>query len=111
MFFRDKVHPRDVAKWGVFAGLFEGLYIGLAVVLFSQQYRLATLTGWEVSLSFFLLLFVFVSAIATTIIVFAHPIYSALRKQYRDAAATLVVTLVTLVAVYGVVLFTYKQLF
>lgn len=111
MFFRDKVHTTDVVKWGIIAGLFEGLYIGLAAVFFSQQPRFASLSGWDVSFSFFLTLFVAASAIATTIIVFAHPIFSLLRKQYRDAIATLAVTLVTLVAVYGFVAFTYKQLF
>lgn len=111
MFFRDKVHATEVAKWGILAGLFEGLYIGLAAVLVSQQFRLETLAGWEVRLSFLLSLVIAVSAVVTTVIVLAHPIYSALRRQYVDAIATLLVTLVTLVAVYGFVAFTYKQLF
>lgn len=111
MFFQKKVHLSEVIKWGVFAGLFEGLYIGLAAILLSQQYRLETLIGWEVTIVFLFMLVLSVSAIVTTVIVFAHPIYSLLRKQYRDAVATLLVTLLTLVAVYGFVAFTYRSLF
>jgi len=111
MFFQKKVHLSEVIKWGVLAGLFEGLYIGLAAILLSQQYRLETLIGWEVTIVFLFMLVLSVSAIVTTVIVFAHPLYSLLRKQYRDALATLLVTLLTLVAVYGFVAFTYRSLF
>lgn len=111
MFFADRAHIGDIVKWGILAGLFEGLYLGMATVLLTQKYRLAALVGWELRVSFLFLLFLALSAIITTVIVFAHPLYSLIRKQYRDAAYTVLVTVLTLVAVYGFVQFTYKQLF
>lgn len=111
MFFRDKAHPSEVVKWGIFAALLEGAYIGIAATVLTQKPRLLALTGWELKATFLFLFFLSLGAVITTVIVFAHPIYSLLRKQYKDAFLTLVVTIITLLAVYGFIQFTYKQLF
>lgn len=111
MFFKDKTHPAEISKWGIFAGLVEGMYIGIAAVLLSQQYRLSTLTGWEVRMAFLFLFIMAASGVVATIVVFAHPIYSFMHKQYKDAALTLAVTLLTVIAVYGFIQFTYQRLF
>ena len=109
MFFRDKVHIHEVVKWGIFAGVLEGLYIALATILYGQRGIIESVaSGWEHSASFFLLLLIVVSAIVTTIIVFAHPIYSLMRRHYRDALLTIVVTLITVVISAVLVLFAYQ---
>lgn len=100
MFFQDKVHPLEVVKWGLFAGFVEGMYIALAAVLYANQDLLLALVGeWEYGASLVLLLLIVVSAVATSIIVFAHPIYSVLKKNYKDALLTIAVTLATIVLI------------
>ena len=112
MFFKDKVHPREIIKWGIFAGLFEGLYIGLAAVINSYRGPIESLAGgWAGATTLVLLAFIVVSAIVTSVIVFAHPIYSVVHKNYKDALFTILVTVVTLIAVLVFVLFYYQKVF
>lgn len=112
MFFQDRVHKEDVVKWGIFAGILEGLYIILAAVLYSQRGTLSTIvaTGDQAA-TLVLLTLVAVSAIVTTIIVFAHPMYCFIRRHYLDALLTVLVTLVTLFAVLLFTLYSYRVLF
>lgn len=111
MFFKEKTHPAEVAKWAVFAGMVEGMYIGIVAVLLSQQYLLSTLVGWEVTVALGFLFLLALSGILATIVILANPIYSFMHRQYVDAALTLAVTFATIIAVYGFIQFTYKSLF
>lgn len=111
MFFKDKVHIEEVIKWGVLAGLFEGLYIGLAALLYGYRPALEALAGgWSGAATFILVGLIVISAIITSVIVFAHPIYSLLHRHYKDGLLTVVVTLITVIAVMGFVLFTYQKI-
>ncbi|MBI4122199.1 MAG: hypothetical protein HY461_02615 [Parcubacteria group bacterium] len=103
MFFQEKVHPRVVLKWGILAGILEGAYIAIAAILYSQHVRLFAVAGWERVAAGILLLLIAISAIVTTVIVFAHPLYSLSRRQYREALLTVLVTLLTLSAVSGLI--------
>lgn len=111
MFFKDQVHVSEVIKWGVLAGLFEGLYIGLAALLVSYRPILEALAGgWAGVATFLLIGLITISAIITSVIVFAHPIYSLLHKNYKDGLLTVVITLITIIAVIGFVLFSYQKI-
>ena len=110
MFFKDKVHIQEVIKWGVLAGLFEGLYIGIATLLYAYRHVLVALAGgWSGATTFILVGLITVSAIVTSVIVFAHPIYSLLHKNFRDGLLTVVISIVTVIAVIGFVLFSYQK--
>jgi hypothetical protein len=112
MFFKEKVETSEVIKWGVFAGLLEGAYLGIATVLYAQKSLLMALTdGWQHFTTLFLLLLIVISAIITSIIVFAHPLYSFMQKKYAEGVLTLVTTVIALVAVLGFMLFIFEQLF
>jgi len=109
MFFEEKVHPADVIKWGVVAGLFEGLYIGLATVVYAERSLFIDAAGWPQTATFFLISLIIISAIVTSVIVFAHPIFSAVKKHYQEALLTVLVSLITIIAVIGFVLFVYRN--
>ena len=112
MFFKDEVQATEVIKWGVFAGLVEGGYLGIATVLYAQRNILFALSeGWPHVTLLFLLLLIVISAVISSIIVFAHPIYSLVQKQFREGLLTLITTVITLVAVLGFMLFIFQQLF
>lgn len=112
MFFKGKVDTSEVVKWGILSGFLEGAYIGIVAILYSQASQLAFVsTGFESVATMLLLLLITISGIVTTVIVFAHPLYSALQKRYQEALMTVAVTLVTLLAIYGFTTFTYRQLF
>ena len=97
MFFKDKVHISEVIKWGVIAGFFEGVYIFVAAIIYAKQQTFTSLVGgWEYPAGVFLLLLIALSAVVTTIIVFAHPIHSLLRKHYKDALLTVLVSVATI---------------
>ncbi len=115
MFFQDrpdKVNASEVIKWGILAGFLEGAFIGIAGILYSQKSLLSSvLGGWERGAVLTMLFLIAISAITTSVIVFAHPIYCLLRRHYRDAILTVLVTAATLLAILGFTLFTYRQLF
>lgn len=112
MFFQDKVNLSEVIKWGILAGFLEGAFIGIAGILYSQRSRvLSVVSGWEHGVTLVLLSLIAVGAIVTTVIVFAHPMYCLLRRHYRDALFTVILTLVTICAILGFTVFTYRQLF
>lgn len=96
----DKINTSEVIKWGVFAGVLEGLFIVAATILYAKQGDILALAGgWELSASLFLVVLLAIGAIITTIIVFAHPIYCLIRRHYRDALLTVIVTVATITAI------------
>lgn len=112
MFFREKVHPFEIVKWGVFAGVLEGLFLMMAAVLYAKQSGLAAAVAQgDVATVFLLLSLLSLSAIATSVIVFAHPIYCLLRKQYRDALLMIAVTFLTLLVIVSLSLIAYQAFF
>lgn len=112
MFFQDKVHKEDILKWGIFAGILEGIYIVIAAILYSQRGSLTTiLASGDQASTALLLTLVAISAIITTVIVFAHPMYCFIRRHYLDALLTVVLTLVTMMAVLAFTLYSYRVLF
>lgn len=112
MFFQDKVNVSEVIKWGILAGFLEGAFIGIAGILYSQRELLmGVVGGWERGAVLVMLSLIAISAITTSVIVFAHPIYCLLRGHYRDAILTVFVTMATLLAILGFTLFAYRQLF
>jgi hypothetical protein len=112
MFFEDKMNLSEVIKWGILAGFLEGAFIGIAGILYSQrQLLLSVVSGWEHGVTLVLLSLIALGAIVTTVIVFAHPLYCLLRGHYRDAFYTVILTSVTLIAILGFTVFTYRQLF
>jgi len=112
MFFQEKVETSEIIKWGVFAGLLEGAYIGIATVLYAQKGVITVLSdGWPQATLLFLMFLIVISAIVTSVIVFAHPLYSMMQKKYQEAFLTLGATLVTLIAILGFMLYIFRQLF
>ena len=112
MFFHEKVHPREVVKWGIMAGFLQGLYIGIATLFYAEREGIfSILSGWEHGIIMLLFSFIVISAIITSIIVFAHPIYSITQKRYNEAILTILVTIITLAAITGFVIFAYQNLF
>lgn len=111
MFNSDKVHFTEVIKWGLFDGILVGIYISVATIVLAKHQAISALSGgWEYSASILLLLLIVLSAIITVIIVFARPIFSLLRRNYRDAALTVVVTIITIVLFTLLALFAYPQI-
>lgn len=112
MFFNEDVHPAEVIKWGVFAGLIEGAYLGIATVLYAEKGVISALTdGWPHITFLVLISLIVISAIISSIIVFAHPVYSFMQKRYTEGLLTLITTVITLVAILGFMLFVFHQLF
>lgn len=113
MFFQDKVHKQDVIKWGIFAGILEGIYIVIAAVLYAQRGTLSVVlasTGDEIA-AILLLSLAAISAVVTTVIVFSHPLYCFIRRHYLDALLTVLLTLATLAAVLSFTLYAYRVLY
>lgn len=112
MFFQDKVHKEDVIKWGVFAGILEGIYIVLAAILYAQRGTMTAIFASSDQVAMILLLtLVAISATITTIIVFAHPLHCFIRRHYLDALLTVAVTLLTMVLVLSFTMYAYRILF
>lgn len=97
MFFRKKVKPKEVVKWGVYSGLLEALFIVLFGVLYVNQDIIFPLGGgWELWAVIWMFFLFALSLIVTFVLVLGHPIYSFTQKRYKEGFLTLAVTFMTL---------------
>lgn len=98
MFFKSD-HPQGI-KYGIYAGLVEGIYIALIsffIIHTGQIYGSSNEpTG---SFVLFLLLFVF-SAVLSGLIVLSYPVYLVIQRKFGEAVKALVVTLLTLLFLF-----------
>lgn len=102
--FKDKLHPTEVIKWGVFDGFLVGLFIAIFAIIHAKREMIVSLSGgWELSASLFLMLLLSLSALITTVLVFTRPIYCIVNKKYKDSLLTILVTLLTIIAMGGFV--------
>ena len=95
----DKVHLVEVLKWGIFDGALVGGFVALLTIVHAKRDQIISLTGtgtWEFSASLLLILLISVGAIVTTTITFAHPVYSVMHREYKDALLTILVSLATI---------------
>lgn len=106
----DKIHASEVAKWGLFAGFLEGLFIATAAILYLKQPWNILEQSWELTTSMLLMAFVVLGGIVTTVVVFAHPIYCLMRRHYRDALLTVIVSMLTIMAMTAFVLWSSPNL-
>ena len=75
----DKFHIVEVLKWGIFDGALVGGFVALLTIVHAKRDQIISLAGagsWEFGASLFLILLVSISAIVTSTLTFAHPIYS-----------------------------------
>lgn len=105
MFWKQKAHIHDVLKWGILSGLFESAFIFLTAILYWKRAQIMS----EGAASFVLILLVAISAIITTIIVFAHPMHLVHEEHYLDAIYTIITTLVTIALASGFIYFAFAQ--
>jgi len=108
--FKDKVHTEEIIKWGVFDGALVGGFIAVLTILYEKREQILALSGWEYGTSLFLFALVAIGAIVTTTLTFAHPIYSLLKKEYKDAGLTVLVSLLTIIAMTLVILWSRPNL-
>lgn len=93
------VHPQGI-KYGIYAGLVEGIYIALISFFIIHTGRLFGSSDEPAgSFVLFLLLFVF-SAGLSGLIVLSYPVYLVLQRKFSEAVKTLVVTLLTLMFLF-----------
>jgi len=104
MFFKDSqdpVHISEVLKWGIFAGFMEGLVLALLTILYAKRPMILDLAGgWEYGASLVLIALLGIGAVITSVVVFAHPIYCLLRKHYRDALVTVLISVLTMTSMF-----------
>lgn len=102
--FDDKVHLVEVMKWGVFDGALVGGFVALLTIVHAKRGEIIALLGassLEFAGSLFLVLLITLGAIITTTITFAHPIYSIIQRDFKDAALTLFVSILTILSMAG----------
>lgn len=102
---KDKVHPVEIIKWGLFDGALVGGFVVLFTILHEKRDQILALAGgWEFGASLLLIGFVSVAGIVTATFTFAHPLYSFFQKQYKDALLTIAVTVLIISAMTVVAL-------
>ncbi len=94
----DKINRAEVLKWGVFAGFLEGLFIATAAIIYFKQPWHVLAGTWELGASMLLMALVVLGGIITTVVVFAHPIYCLIRRHFKDAFLTVLVSILTISA-------------
>lgn len=105
MFFRKQVHPKEVIRWGVFDGVLLTVYIVFVSWVYSQQqaiFSVQSRSEW-VPVIFFVGMLT-ISGLITLVIALSRPIYALLHKNYRDAALTLIVSIIVVALFLGLIL-------
>ncbi len=48
MFFKEKVHPLEVIKWGIFGGIIEGIFCLMIILMWLNRDEFLNIgEGWE----------------------------------------------------------------
>ena len=109
----DKFHIVEVLKWGIFDGALVGGFVALLTIVHAKRDQIISLAGagsWEFGASLFLILLVSISAIVTSTLTFAHPIYSLMHGEYKDAIVTVIVSLLTILIIGSFVIWSTPYL-
>ncbi len=91
-------------KYGILAGLLEGVYIFIvSIFMFTIQDFFSSNEMPGLTFAAFLFLFVF-SAGISGIILFGYPFYLVTNKKYREAVVAALVSLSTILVLFGLVI-------
>jgi len=87
---------KTILKWGILSGLAEAAYC-FSVAFFMDQSNnfLSRNLGGYFGIMFMLLLLVFSEAVSG-VFVFGYPFYLTVQKRYKEAAATVAVSITTI---------------
>jgi len=88
-----------VLKWGIGAGLLQIVYIALVSFFIMATDGFASNVPSSLGFSLFLTLFVLSAAISASI-VFGYPAYLVYKNKIKEAVATALVTMATLLVIF-----------
>jgi hypothetical protein len=103
MFFLKQIKPKEIFKFGIGGGIAEIIYVLLVAFLFTNLENLLPTPPALFGFFFFLLLFVFSAAISG-LLVLGYPIYLAIKKRLQEAIMTFIVTLLTILTGFVIII-------
>lgn len=110
--FKLKTHFEEAIKWGIIAGIIEGIFCLLIALLWINQEKLLKFgPGWELEATIIAIGLFTLSFIISSILIFAEPITLIIQKRFDEAKLTFLITLVTLIVIFSFIILGYKTLF
>ncbi len=97
---------KNALKFGLLGGALEVIYCSLMAIFFWLAQDFLNEVGFFCFL-IFLLLFVF-SAAVSALLVLGYPFYLFLKKKYREALFTVIVSLLVIILLLILALFFYR---
>lgn len=109
MFFETKPKRNEVIKWGIYSGGIMGIFIFLFIlILINRSSLLQLANGWEKGFAYMTLILFTSSAVVSTVIILAHPLYSVLQRRYMEALLTFLVTVAVMILWMIAILWGYQ---
>ena len=96
----ERIDTGRAVNWGIAAGVGEALYVLLATLFinFVDSFGKEPLGGFVTSFLAFLMFFV-LSSVISAVLVFGRPLYFILDKKYKEAVASLMATIITMLVI------------